>query len=85
MTRRSLCDRVTASDGDLSELLDKWYPASVFPKDDRIVLILRVSPLSRTLLRDMGYYDGEWKSSHGDPLHPVVFWKPYPKLPDWRG
>lgn len=80
---RSSCERATAINIDL--LLDKWHYANEPPPDDRIVLILRVSPIGVALLRDIGYYskiDDEWYTSHNVHMHPVKFWRPYPLLPE---
>lgn len=80
--------RATVSDVALTELLRGWTMAGTPPPDDRIVLIVRTSPIgSQLLLRDLGYYDhieGEWLTVHGNPMHPVRAWHPYPELPDWE-
>lgn len=77
--------RATAADIE-DGLLKGWTLPSSPPPDDRVVLIVRASPIGRNLLlRDYGYYEeGEWLTVRGDPLHPVKAWHPYPDLPNWE-
>ncbi len=84
MSQRPI-QRHTVLDTELADLLKGWTPADQPPPDDRVVLIVRVSPIGKQLLlRDMGYYeDGNWMTVHGHPMHPVKAWHPYPELPDY--